>query len=202
MEFETALGRFWSNIRLGGAGLAVALAVSLSPVAAQDSTDTATSGEPAETATEVDLANRTQFGAWIVTCEAATVRRTVCRLVQEQTLRDSGALVARFIAQPVSDGAILLAQTPMGTYLPGGAVYRFAGNEDIEQREMIWQRCLGDVCEAAAPLDEDELALFSDNDALLFGFRMDVASDPIILNVDISQFNDALTALRDATSNE
>lgn len=202
MEFETALGRFWSNMRLGGAGLAVALAVSLSPVAAQDSTDTATSGEPAETATEVDLANRTQFGAWIVTCEAATVRRTVCRLVQEQTLRDSGALVARFIAQPVSDGAILLAQTPMGTYLPGGAVYRFAGNEDIEQREMIWQRCLGDVCEAAAPLDEDELALFSDNDALLFGFRMDVASDPIILNVDISQFNDALTALRDATSNE
>ena len=202
MEFETALGRFWSNMRLGGAGLAAALAVSLSPVAAQDSTDTATSEEPAETATAVDLANRTQFGAWIVTCEAATVRRTVCRLVQEQTLRDSGALVARFIAQPVSDGAILLAQTPMGTYLPGGAVYRFAGNEDLEQREMIWQRCLGDVCEAAAPLDEDELALFAENDALLFGFRMDVASDPIILNVDISQFNDALIALRDATSTE
>lgn len=156
--------------------------------------------EAGETAPAVaDLPNNARFGDWIVACEAATVKRNVCRLEQEQTLRDSGQLVARFIAVPVSDGAILLAQTPMGTYLPGGAVYRFAGDDETEQREMIWQRCLGTICEAAGPLDTDELALFAEREALLFGFRMNADGDPIILSVDISQFTEALAALAAAS---
>ena len=146
-----------------------------------------------------DLPNNAQFGDWVVTCEAATVQRNVCRLEQEQSLRESGQFVARFIAVPVADGAILLAQTPMGSYLPGGAVYRFASDESIEQREMIWQRCLGNICEAAAPLDQEELALFAESEALLFGFRMAADADPIILRVDISRFTEALDALRKAT---
>ncbi|UXX84069.1 invasion associated locus B family protein [Roseovarius pelagicus] len=176
-----------------GLGVAQAIAQSDDAPAVEDST-AATDAAP------VDLANNASFGDWIVACEAATVRRTVCRLVQEQSLRENGQLVARFVAVPVSDGAILLAQTPMGTYLPGGAVYRFAGDDDTEQREMIWQRCLGDICEAAAPLDEDELALFAERDALLFGFRMSAEADPLILSVDISRFAEALTALRAATA--
>ena len=110
-------------------------------------------------AAQNEVANNTQFGDWIVTCEAVTVSRTTCRLLQELTLRETNTLVARFIALPAAEGsAVLLAQVPMGVYLPGGAVYRFANDEEAEQREMIWQRCLGDVCEAAFALTPEEIA--------------------------------------------
>lgn len=155
-----------------------------------------------EATTDTDLANNTAFGDWVVSCQAATVQRNICQLVQVQTLRETGQMLARFVALPVEDGAILLAQMPMGVYLPGGAVYRFAENEELEQREMIWQRCLGEVCEAAAPLDDDELALFGAHDAILVGFRMSAEDEPIILNVDISQFNEALTALKRADNED
>ena len=152
---------------------------------------------PAETAPGSEIANNTAFGDWILTCDAVTTSRTACRLVQEQSLRETGELVARFIAVPVADGAILLAQVPMGVYLPGSAVYRFEGEDALEQREMIWQRCADTVCEAAAPLDEDELQLFADHDALLFGFRMTAQSEPIVLRVDISEFADAMDVIRE-----
>ena len=182
--------------------LAFALTLSLGsmPVHAQtEGEDAAATDESAVTELPADLPNNAQFGDWVVTCEAATVQRNVCRLEQEQSLRESGQFVARFIAVPVADGAILLAQTPMGSYLPGGAVYRFASDESIKQREMIWQRCLGNICEAAAPLDQEELALFAESEALLFGFRMAADADPIILRVDISRFTEARDALRKAT---
>lgn len=102
----------------------------------------------------------------------------------------------QFIVLAAGDGThLLLAQTPIGVYLPGGAVYRFADNEDVEQREMIWQRCIGDICEAAIRIDEAERALFAEHDTLLFGFRVDVETDPIIVGVDISEFENALKAL-------
>lgn len=168
---------------------------------AQDTASTAE--ETAESATESaalqDVANNSAFGDWIVTCEAVTVQRTACRLVQELTERESGGLVARFIAVPVTDGAILLAQVPMGAYLPGGAVYRFDGNDDIEQREMIWQRCLGNICEAATPIDAEEMELFAKSDAILFGYKLDAASEPIIVRVDISQFAEAIKRIAPPT---
>ncbi len=128
------------------------------------------------------------------------MRKTACSLVQEQRMKEGGQLVARFVAVPVSDGAILLAQVPMGVYLPGGAVYRFADNEEIAQREMIWQRCAENVCEAAAPLDEAELALFAEEEALLFGFRPTAESEPVILRVDIRRFAEAVQKIRDSGS--
>jgi len=154
------------------------------PVVAQD----AAAPEPAAAPAAGDLANGTAFGDWVVSCEAVTTQRNVCRLVQELSRRDTGELVARFIALPVEDGAVLVAQVPMGVFLPGGAVYRFADRDDLEQRDMIWQRCLGEVCEAAAPLDTAELKLFGENKAILFGFRTDAEAEPVIVRVDISQF--------------
>lgn len=144
-----------------------------------------------------EVANNSAFGDWIVTCEAVTVSRTSCRLIQELTLRETNSLVARFIAFPAADGtAVLLAQVPMGVYLPGGAVYRFANDEDAEQREMIWQRCLGDVCEAAIALSVEELASFADAQTLLFGYRADVQSEPIITSVDVSEFSAGIDTIR------
>lgn len=164
----------------------LALGLALFPAAgfAQDSETTA------------DVANRTAFGDWVVICDAVTVKKTACRLVQEQTLRDTGELVARFVAMPVADGVILLAQLPMGVYLPGGAVYRIEGKDDVAQNEMIWQRCAGTICEAAAPISEEELAVFAEAEALLFGFRMTAQGEPVILRVDISQFAEAVAMIR------
>ncbi|MDE0591502.1 invasion associated locus B family protein [Halocynthiibacter sp. C4] len=174
--------------------LALAATVALSPLTAFSQDAETTEEAPVEAAT--DVVNGSAFGDWIVDCQALTAKRTACRLIQEQSLRETGELVARFVAVPVEDGAILLAQVPMGVYLPGGAVYRFTENEEVEQRDMIWQRCAADICEAAAPLDDDELAIFAEHDSLLFGFRPTADGEPVILNVDISSFAEAIAALR------
>ncbi|MEM9341947.1 MAG: invasion associated locus B family protein [Pseudomonadota bacterium] len=148
------------------------------------------------------VANNSSFGNWIVTCQAVTTRDTACRLVQEQSLTETNQLVARFIALPAEkDAAILLAQVPMGAYLPGGAVYRIADRDDLEQRSMIWQRCLGQLCEAAIKLEADEIATMADGGAILFGYRMDAGADPIILRVETAAFADGVAAIRPQLSN-
>jgi len=154
------------------------------------------SDTPAQDAPEDELRNGQVIGDWVVDCTAVTVTRTQCRLIQEQSMRESGELVARLIAAPVADGVILLAQVPMGVYLPGGAVYRFEGNDEIEQRNLIWQTCAGTLCEAAGPLDEAELALFDEHDALLFGYRQSATADPIVLRIGIEGFAEAIAKLR------
>lgn len=142
------------------------------------------------------IANNSAFGNWLLNCEAITTADVRCRLVQLLSRAEDNALIVQFIVLAAGDGThLLLAQTPIGVYLPGGAVYRFADNEDVEQREMIWQRCIGDICEAAIRIDEAERALFAEHDTLLFGFRVDVETDPIIVGVDISEFENALKAL-------
>lgn len=145
---------------------------------------------------ESDVANFASFGDWLVRCEAITVSRNACRLVQELTLQESGQLVSRFIVLPAPEGgAVLLAQVPMGVYLPGGAVVREAGRDDVEQREMIWQRCLGDLCEAALPLSQEDVAAWADTEALLFGYRMDPAAEPVIVSMDITELPEAIEAI-------
>ncbi|WP_185020774.1 invasion associated locus B family protein [Histidinibacterium lentulum] len=179
------------------AAVPLALTLSVAPVLAQEE-ESAAAGEVQPADLPEDVANGTTFGDWVVACEATSIRRTVCRLVQTLTLQDSDQLVAQFIAVPAEDGAVLIAQVPMGVFLPGGAVYRFAENEEVEQREMVWQSCQGQICEAAYPLDDDELALMGEHDAMLFGYRMSADSDPIVIEVDISEFTRGIGVLRDA----
>ena len=152
---------------------------------------------PAAAGTEI--ANNTAFGDWVVQCEAVTTSRNVCRIVQELTRVDSQELVVRFIALPAAeDTAILLAQVPIGVYLPGGAVYRLEGKDDEEQREMIWQRCLGDLCEAALSITPEEMAQFTESGGVLFGYRPDIEAEPVIVRADVSGFAAAVGALRAA----
>ncbi|MBD3802913.1 MAG: invasion associated locus B family protein [Thioclava sp.] len=173
--------------------------------AAKDATKPAakpeTMAQAAETTapTEVaDIANNTAFGDWILSCQAATVKKTVCQLVQEQRVKSSNQLLARFIAMPAKDGAVLIAQVPMGVYLPGGAVYRFENKEDLKQRDMVWQTCLNGICEAAAPLSADELKLFDENPAILFGYKPTATGKPIVLRVSTKDFSKALEVLKKA----
>ncbi|MFO6464305.1 invasion associated locus B family protein [Jannaschia sp. KMU-145] len=174
------------------AALALATTLLATPLAAQDATaEGAAPDGPAE------VANNTLFGDWLVTCEAVTVARNVCRLVQEQKLRQGDALVARLIAFPTEDGgAVLLAQVPIGVYLPGGAVFRPEDDAEADQIEMVWQRCLGDVCEAAQALDAAALEALDASGAILFGYRADVNSNPIVTRVDMTDFKTGLDALR------
>lgn len=154
---------------------------------------------PAETVASTEIANNTAFGDWVVQCEAISVSRNICRIVQELTLVDSNDLVVRFIALPAADGtAILLAQVPIGVYLPGGAVYRLADREEDPQREMIWQRCLGDLCEAALQIETEEMASFTEAGAILFGYRPDIEAEPVIIRADMSRFAEAIEAIRAA----
>lgn len=149
-----------------------------------------------EAAAPADVANNTPFGNWLVTCEALSVKKSVCRLTQELTLRDSGDLVVRFIALPAKGGAIMLAQVPAGVYLPGGAVWRASQPEDAPQQEMIWQRCIGGVCEAAQGLSDADIASLTSSGTMLFGYRMDPQGEPLVLEVDVQQFSEGLDALR------
>ena len=169
----------------------LALATALLPCAA------IAQAAPTDAAAEVaDVANNTPFGNWLVTCEALSVKRSVCRLTQELTLRDSGDLVVRFIALPAKGGAIMLAQVPSGVYLPGGAVWRASTPEDAKQHEMIWQRCLGGVCEAAQGLSDADLAEMTASGTMLFGYRMDPQGEPLVLEVDVKRFAEGIEALR------
>ncbi|MBQ1202317.1 MAG: invasion associated locus B family protein [Loktanella sp.] len=145
-----------------------------------------------------EVGNNTSFGDWLVNCEAVTTTRVACSLLQELSLAETDQLIVRFIVVPAEDdAAIILAQVPIGAYLPGGAVFRLDNeDEDVPQRSMIWQRCLGPLCEAALRLDAEELARFAENDQMLFGYRPALEADPIVVGVDIAQFNDALEAIR------
>lgn len=151
----------------------------------------------ADAAGKADLPVNSRFGKWVVACQAVTVSRNVCRLVQEQVRRDKGTLVARFVAQPSADGgAVFEAQVPMGAYLPGGAVYRLENEKDGKQHQLVWQRCLGKVCVAASVLSADEIKAMDAAGALLFGYRLDPRVDPVVTRVDMTDFVKGLDALR------
>lgn len=129
-----------------------------------------------------------KFGDWVKICEGGQP----CRLVHQQTMRDSGDLALRLIAMKTDQGAVLAAQLPMGVHLPSGAVFRLRLPENAPQEQMVWQRCLNKVCEAAIQLGPDELAKFAENDAMLFAYRMDPSDEPRVMQVSLSGFNEGL----------
>jgi len=125
-----------------------------------------------------------------------TSARTQCRLVQSITRTDDKSLVVKFVAMPAADGqALMVAQVPIGVWLPAGAVFRPEDQTEAEQKKMIWQKCLGQICEAAIGLTPADLAGFTAAKGILFGYRMDRTTDPIIIRVDVSRMEEALKAL-------
>jgi invasion protein IalB len=189
-----------SNVkRLFGVTLVAAFCAQMALAQEAEAPAEAAPEETTETTATTEIANNTAFGDWVVQCEAISVSRNICRIVQELTLVDSNDLVVRFIALPAADGtAILLAQVPIGVYLPGGAVYRLAEREEDPQREMIWQRCLGELCEAALQIEAEEMASFTEAGAILFGYRPDIEAEPVIVRADMTRFAEAIEAIRAA----
>ena len=83
----------------------------------------------------------------------------------------------------------------MGVYLPGGAVYALEG-DDSAQREMIWQRCAGQICEAAIQMDAEEVAAVTGAEQILVGYQMNRGQEPIVLSVNTATYGEALDAIR------
>lgn len=70
-----------------------------------------------------DVANNTPFGDWRVSCDAVSVSQTFYQSEQQKSVLDTNELAGRFAAfTTLNGGAILLAQVPIGVYLPGRAL--------------------------------------------------------------------------------
>lgn len=142
------------------------------------------------------VANNTAFGDWIVRCEAVTSTQTSCRAVQLLTRTEDQSLVARLIAVPnVDGGAIFLAQAPIGVFLPARPVLRGEGEDASNQAELTWQRCLGEICEAALGLTAEALRNLSAKGKVLFGYRMQRNSEPVVVRIDVSRLAEAIEAI-------
>lgn len=165
-----------------------------------DTADAALTEAPQPLPAESEVLNNTPFGDWLVSCDAVSVSRVVCVLQQTLTVTETGQLVVRMLALPADDGgAILLAQVPIGVFLPTGPVFRLArGEDEMEegQRDMVWQRCLGQICEAAVQLSAADMAAMADHDRMLFGYQIDPAAEPVIVGLDIASFTDGIAAIR------
>ena len=163
------------------APLVLAALLPLAPATAQDT-------PPAAPA-----ANGQAFGNWILRCQALGVAQTQCNLVQELTLAETGAMIVRLIVTELQGGPTLVAHVPIGAYLPSGLVYQVEGDE-TEQKEMVWQRCLGSICEGALAMDEDEVARLSSG-TLLVGYRPAPGVEPVVLRVGLDGFGEGVAAI-------
>ena len=161
------------------ASIALLSLLTLGGASAQDTTAPAVNGQA--------------FGNWVLRCEALGVAQTRCSLVQELTLAETGALVLRLIVTELQGGPALVAHVPMGVYLPSGLVYQVEGDE-TEQKEMVWQRCLGSICEGALAMDEDEVARLSSG-TLLVGYRPAPGVEPVVLRVGLDGFGEGVAAI-------
>ncbi|MEY1556716.1 invasion associated locus B family protein [Yoonia sp. R2331] len=151
----------------------------------------------AASAQEAEVANNASFGDWVVNCEAVSTQRTSCRVVQTQSRADTNTLVIQLIGYAMAEGgAVIVAQVPMGVYLPAGLSYRAEAAPDTAQQAMIWQRCAGQICEAALQLDADGLAELNDAEQVLFGYLPQPGAEPVIARVNTSTLIAALDATR------
>ncbi|WP_316016033.1 invasion associated locus B family protein [Roseobacter sp. HKCCA0434] len=139
------------------------------------------------------IPNNASFGGWQVTCEAVGVGQTSCNLVQTLLRADDETLLLRLLVTRLGEDLVLLAQTPIGVYLPSGAVYQVEG-DDTPQRDMVWQRCLGPLCEAALALDEEEIARIGEG-TMLFGYRPGPGAEPVILQVTLDGLGEGIASV-------
>jgi len=143
--------------------------------------------------TAAPVANGTAFGDWAIRCQAIGVQQTQCNLVQELSLADTGGLVARVLVTELQGAPALIGHVPIGAYLPSGMVYQVEG-DDTPQREMIWQRCLGNICEGALALDDAEIERLSQG-TMLFGYRPAPGVEPVVVRMQLDGFGDGVAAI-------
>lgn len=170
--------------------------------AAQESPDTSTPNiDAAETPGEVT--NGQPFGDWTVRCEALGVNRTRCMLSQTVSLRDSGSVLAEFLAFWTEDQRqVLIAQTPVGVHLPSGLVLQAEGAPEDERLEFVWQTCSPRLCEAAALPEQADLDRLIAADRVLAGYRPGAGAEPTVFPISTDGLVAGLEALKPVAASE
>ncbi len=144
-----------------------------------------------------EVANNASFGDWVVNCEAVSTQRTSCWVAQTQSRADNGGLVLQLIAYALPEGgALLAAQVPIGAYLPFNVSFQPEADENPQPQRMIWQRCLGQICEAALQFSAEELAALNDAEQVLFGYQPAPGVDALVTRVSTGTLVEALDAIR------
>lgn len=173
---------------LAGAVIAVFIASSTAPVAAQDG---ATDGVRR-------VANGERFKAWTVQCEAIAVNETLCVLSQRLVRESDRAFLAELLAFSATetDSRFIAARVPIGVHLPSGFAIKPADADDAnEQKEFVWQSCSRDICEAVVELSAEEVAGLEAADTLIGGYRPAIEAQPLLFRLSIQGLEEGLTAL-------
>ena len=151
---------------------------------------------PAAALAQGPVANDTAFGDWRVACRAVTTDQTECRLVQTVTRTSDKSLVVRLIAVPRTDtGVVLVAQMPMGVFLGARPAMRLEGSPEGSEISFAWQRCVKDICEAAVPLTDAQLADMMKAGKVLFGYKAKPADKPLVVRLNVAQLDTGLAAI-------
>ena len=164
--------------------------------------EVATPSEPAaEPVTEI--ANGQSFGDWLVRCDALGVNRTRCMLSQRVARSDNGALLAEVLAFWSDDSPaapILVAQAPVGIYLPTSFVLQPEGSEDDQRLDFIWQSCNQTICEAIGLPDAEKLDQLTGAERLLAGYRPSIGAEARVFPISTKGLAEGVEALKLAAS--
>lgn len=164
------------------------------PVAAQQ----AAIPEPLPAAAAARLANGTRFGTWTLGCEAVAVGETACLLSQRVARSSDGAFLADFMLfpNPQAEGEVYLAaRVAAGVYLPSGFVLRGESAPEDSQRQLVWQTCVGEVCEGLLSLPAADVAALEAGGDVIAAYRPSVQSEAVIFRFSVAGAEAGLEAL-------
>lgn len=147
------------------------------------------------------LQNGTQFGNWVVTCEAVAVNETLCVLSQRLVRSEGNSFLAELVAfnDPDKVGSFVAAIVPVGVYLPSGFSLRLEDSETVFDFE--WQACSRDMCEALLELDGAQLELLESAGGAVAGYRPAQGAEPLVFSVGTEGLLPGLQALARALGN-
>ena len=178
------------------ATIAVFAAVSIgvtgiSSTQAQDPTGTKAAAAPAA---KSGARVGEKIGDWTFQCLAVSATQNVCALTQvlgnPKTNQRILALTLR--AAGKDNKLLLLAQAPLGVFLPAGLVGKI---DDREQFNFSWQRCTRQGCQAAAQINDARKAALKAGKNLLLGFKVQPAAKTIALTASLKGITQGLIEL-------
>jgi invasion protein IalB len=143
--------------------------------------------------------NGQAFGAWTVSCEAIAAGETVC-VLNQQLVRDTDQVfLAQFLALWSDDGTkrYILARVPTGVYLPFGMALKPEASEgETDLRQMVWQSCNGQICEALVEFGPEEIAAFVGPEiTVLASYQPGLGKDPVVFRFSMDGIVEGMDAL-------
>lgn len=170
-------------------------------VSAQETAASSVDATVADETVAARVANGTRFGNWTLTCEALAVGETACVLNQRIARSSDGVFLSDFLMfwnPRAEDEIFLAARVAEGAYLPAGFAIRGESAADDAQRDLTWQSCSGDLCEALTAFTSDEIAALEDGGDVIAGYRPSLQSEAVIFRFSMVGAGAGLDALKAA----